>query len=74
MAAVEPLLHPRYVRSEALGREITELCGYIYAATYQLLLKIHEFDKEGLWKLCGICSCAHWLNWQCGIGMNAARA
>jgi len=73
MAAVEPLLHPRYVRSEALGREITELCGYIYAATYQLLLKIHEFDQEGLWKLCGICSCAHWLNWQCGIGMNAAR-
>jgi len=73
MAAVEPLLHPRYVRSEALGREITELCGYIYAATYKLLLKIHEFDQEGLWKLCGICSCAHWLNWQCGIGMNAAR-
>ena len=74
MAAAEALIHPRYVRSEDLGREITELCGYIYAATYQLLLKIHEFDQEGLWKLCGICSCAHWLNWQCGIGMNAAKA
>ena len=62
MAAVEPLLHPRYVRSEELGREITELCGYIYAATYQLLVKIREFDQEGLWKLEGICSCAHWPN------------
>ena len=62
MAAVEPLLHPRYVRSEELGREITELCGYIYAATYQLLTKIREFDQEGLWKLECICSCAHWPN------------
>lgn len=73
MAAVQPLLHPHYVRSEELGREITELCAYIYAATYQLLVKIHEFDRDGLWKLNGVCSCAHWLNWQCGIGMNAAR-
>jgi len=39
MAAAAPLIHPRYVRSEELGREITELCGYIYAATYQLLVK-----------------------------------
>ncbi len=34
---------------------------------------VREFDEEGLWKLEGICSCAHWLNWKCGIGMNAAR-
>ncbi len=24
--------HPHYRRSEELGEEITELCGYIYAA------------------------------------------
>ncbi len=24
--------HPQYRRSEELGEEITELCGYIYAA------------------------------------------
>ncbi len=66
-------LHPRYQRSEALGYEITELYGYINAGTYRLLEMIREFDQEGLWHLDGICSCAHWLNWKCGIGMNAAR-
>ncbi|NOX71018.1 MAG: DUF222 domain-containing protein, partial [Gammaproteobacteria bacterium] len=34
---------------------------------------IREFDAEGLWQVDGIGSCAHWLNWKCGIGMNAAR-
>lgn len=48
MAAAEPLFHSSYVRSEELGREITELSGYIYAATFQLLVKIREFDEEGL--------------------------
>jgi hypothetical protein len=73
MAAAEPSYHPRYVRSEELGNEITELCAYINAATYELLLKIHEFDRDKLWNLVGVCSCAHWLNYRCGIGMNAAR-
>ena len=36
----DPVYHPRYLRSEELGNEITELCGYIFAATYQLLVKI----------------------------------
>jgi hypothetical protein len=73
MSAAEPLVHPRYIRSETLGNEITELCGYIYAATYQLLVRIREFDENKLWSDVGICSCAHWLNYRCGIGMNAAR-
>ena len=60
-------------RSEALGDEITELCGYIAAATQRLLEMIREFDQQELWHLDGICSCAHWLNWKCGIGLNAAR-
>ena len=73
VTVLEPVLHPRYRRSDELGKEITELCGYIYAATHRLLEMIREFDQEGLWQLDGICSCAHWLNWKCGIGMNAAR-
>ena len=73
MSAAEPLMHPKYARSQALGDEITELYGYITAATCDLLVRIREFDAEGLWQLEGICSCAHWLNWKCGIGMNAAR-
>jgi hypothetical protein len=73
MSAVAPLLHPKYVRSNELGEEITELFGFITAATYELLVKIREFDQAGLWELEGICSCAHWLNWKCGIGMSAGR-
>jgi len=73
MPANSPQLHASYLRSEALGDEITELFGFITAATYELLVLIREFDQQKLWELDGVCSCAHWLNWKCGIGMNAAR-
>jgi len=73
MSGNPPKIHASYIRSEVLGKEITELFGYITAATYDLLVKIREFDKDKLWHLEGICSCAHWLNWKCGISMNAAR-
>ncbi len=73
MSSAAIALHPRYTRSESLGNEITELFGFITAATYDLLVKIRTFDQEGLWKLEGVCSCAHWLNWKCGISMTAGR-
>jgi hypothetical protein len=56
-----------------LAHEITKLSAYIYAATYRLLVLIREYDEKGYWHQPGLCSCAHWLNFQCGIGMNAAR-
>ncbi|NNE35772.1 MAG: DUF222 domain-containing protein [Rhodothermales bacterium] len=59
--------------TEQLGEEITELSAYIYAATYRLLVLIREFDEQEGWHQPGLCSCAHWLNFKCGIGMNAAR-
>ena len=59
--------------TEQLGDQITELCAYIYAATYKLLVMIREFDEQDGWHQGGLCSCAHWLNFKCGIGMNAAR-
>ena len=62
-----------YERAEALADEITELCCYLYAAEYQLLVKIREFDENGYWGGPGLMSCAHWLNFKCGMGMNAAR-
>jgi hypothetical protein len=68
-----PGLHASYVQGERLGAEISELCAHIYAATYRLLVLIREFDEKGYWELPGLYSCAHWLNFQCGIGMNAAR-
>lgn len=66
-------LHPKYVKSERLGRRIMEYKAWMNAAEYKWLMMVREFDQEGLWQLEGICSCAHWLNWKCGIGMNAAR-
>jgi hypothetical protein len=59
--------------AEQLSAEITELCSYIYAAESRLLTLIHEFDKKQYWADLGLHSCAHWLNFKCGIGMNAAR-
>jgi hypothetical protein len=58
---------------DRLAAQITSLCGHLYAETYRLLCLIREFDEQGYWEVEGVCSCAHWLNWQCGIGMNAAR-
>jgi hypothetical protein len=71
--ACPPHPHPIHTEGVRLGAEITELCGYIYAATYRLLVLIREFDEQGYWHWPGLCSCAHWLNFKCGIGMNAAR-
>ena len=59
--------------ADQLGAEITELCSYIYAAESRLLTLIREFDEKEYWAQQGLCSCAHWLNFKCGIGMNAAR-
>ena len=59
--------------ADQLGAEITELCSYIYAAESRLLNLIREFDEKQYWAKLGLFSCAHWLNFKCGIGMNAAR-
>ncbi len=56
-----------------LGEQITELCSYLYAAEAKLLALIREFDEKKGWAEQGFYSCAHWLNFKCGIGINAAR-
>ena len=73
MSRNPPLIHPKYIRSKETGDEITELFAFITAATYDLLVKIREFDQGGLWELEGVCSCSHWLSWKCGIGLNTGR-
>jgi hypothetical protein len=60
-------------RADALEREITNLCAQINAASYLLLQLIAELDDQAPWGAWGLASCAHWLNWRCGIGLNAAR-
>ena len=56
-----------------LENEITELAAHLNAATYRLLTLIGEFDERGGWHGAGLKSCAHWLNWKCGIDLGAAR-
>ena len=56
-----------------LASEITELAAHINAATYRFLKLIAEFDRRGGWSGEGVKSCAHWLNWKCGIGLCAGR-
>jgi len=53
--------------------QITELAGHLNAGTYRWLTLIAEFDRRLGWN-CGLTkSCAHWLNWKCGIDLGAAR-
>ena len=56
-----------YTRAETLEAEITELCAHINAASYRLLQLVAALDDEGPWGAWGLASCAHWLNWRCGI-------
>jgi hypothetical protein len=57
-----------------LGEEITLLAGQINAANYRLLKLIARFDDRKAWSGGGtVRSCAHWLNWKCGINLGAAR-
>ena len=58
---------------DELATEICTLAGHINAANHRLLLLIAEFDRRKGWSDGGTQSCAHWLNWKCGIAMGAAR-
>jgi hypothetical protein len=56
-----------------LGDEITELAAHIDAGEYRFLVLIEAFDREEGWSGTGINSCAHWLNYRCGISIGVAR-
>ena len=56
-----------------LAARITELAGHLNAANRRWLAMLAEFDRRKGWSDWLTRSCAHWLNWQCGIDMGAAR-
>jgi hypothetical protein len=58
---------------DELEAKITELWGYLNAATYRFLALVAEFDREKAYERHGLANTAQWLNWQCGIGAVAAR-
>jgi hypothetical protein len=43
------------------------------AATYRWLMLIAEFDRRRGWWDGSLHSCAHWLNFKCGLNLGAAR-
>ena len=59
--------------NQALAARITELAGHLNAANHRWLVLIAEFDRRNGWSDGFTQSCAHWLSWQCGLDMGAAR-
>ncbi len=53
--------------------QITELAGHLNAAQARWLSLIAEFDRREAWAEWGVKSCAHWLNWKCGLDLGTAR-
>jgi len=58
---------------EQLEAEICELAGHLAAGECRWLLLLSEFDRRDGWAGWGLQSCAHWLSYRCGIGLQAAR-
>ena len=56
-----------------LEAQITELAGHLNAANHRWLMLIAEFDRRKGWADSATQSCAHWVNWKCGMALGAAR-
>ena len=67
-----PVTPPDFSLDE-LEAQITELAGHLNAATYRWLTLIAEFDRRHGWWDGSLHSCAHWLNFKCGLNLGAAR-
>jgi hypothetical protein len=71
----EPAMEREFasVSTRDLVDQITTLAGHLNAANARFLALIGELDRRRGWAEWGVKSCAHWLNWKCGIGLGAAR-
>jgi hypothetical protein len=56
-----------------LEAQLTELLGHCNAAEHRWLTLLAEFDQRKGWSDGATHSCAHWLNWKCGLDMGTAR-
>lgn len=68
-----PCPSPANLEDDDLEDAITARAANIAAATWRLLTLIREFDRRDKLGGWGVKSCAHWLNWKCGIALGAAR-
>jgi hypothetical protein len=70
----EHSLHAQTARPlDQLEAEITELAGHFNAAEHRWLTLVAEFDRRNGWSDGACHSCAHWLNFKCGLALGAAR-
>ena len=58
---------------EALDARILQLCTGLNAATYELLVRIREFDERGGCLKWGLENTATWLAWRCDLSMATGR-
>ena len=58
---------------EALRERVTTLAARCNLAEYQFLKALAELVEREAWCGTGVRSCAHWLNFHCGIGESAGR-
>ncbi len=61
------------VPTEQLEHQMLGLAGHLAAATCAFLTMVGEYDARRAWESWEALSCAHWLSWQCGVGVVAAR-
>src|SRR3954453_8516125 len=61
------------IPTEHLEAETCILAAQLAAASCRFLLLIGELERREAWRSWGCRSLAHWLSWQCGLGLNAAR-
>jgi hypothetical protein len=59
--------------TESLADEVCSQAAHVAAGTCRFVLLAAELDRREGWGAYGTRSCAHWLNWRCGIALGAAR-
>jgi hypothetical protein len=57
----------------ALGEKIATFAAKLDVATHALITQLRQFDEHEGWAEAEMPTCAHWLSWRTGIGLNAAR-
>ena len=58
---------------ERLESEIASFASRLAAATARWLIWIAAYDRRQGWASWETKSCAHWLNWHCGVSPRTAR-
>ncbi len=58
---------------ERLEADMLGLAGQLAAGMCAFLTMVGEYDERRGWASWEALSCAHWLNWRCGVGIVAAR-